>query len=192
MRGRKKFQLFKPVFAVLAILCRLLPRRCFGWVLSWGRYMRGVSGLALRYIVLNRILPECGDNVSVHDAVIIRHADKLSLGKNISIHPFCYLDAQGKIEIGDDVSIAHNVSILSFEHDVDTVGIPIKDAPCLPRKIKIENNVWIGAGVRVLGGVNIGTGAVVGANAVVTRDIPPGAIAVGVPARVLKIRAGKN
>ena len=176
------------MIVILTILCKLLPRCCCGWGLLWIRYLRGVSGLALRYIVLKRLAFECGDNVSIHDAVVVRFPDKLRLGKNISIHPFCYLDAQGNIDIGDDVSIAHNVSILSFEHDMDSFSTPIKDAPCIPKRIKIENNVWIGVGVRVLGGVKIGTGAVLGANAVVTRNIPPKAIAVGVPARVIKIR----
>jgi len=104
------------------------------------------------------------------------------------MHPLCYIDAQGDITIGNDVSIAHNTSILSFEHDYSDTTKPIAAGPCIPKKIVIEDNIWIGAGVRILGGVRIGTGSVIGAAAVVTKDIPPMSVAVGVPARVIKSR----
>ncbi len=55
--------------------------------------------------------------------------------------------------------------------------------------VRIGNSVWLGAKVTVLKGVSIGDGAIVGANAVVSSDLPPGAVAVGVPARVMRIRS---
>jgi acetyltransferase-like isoleucine patch superfamily enzyme len=68
-------------------------------------------------------------------------------------------------------------------------GAAIRDSGYEAKPIEIGANVWIGRGATVLAGVRIGDNAVVGANAVVTRDIPAGAVAVGVPARPLEIRS---
>lgn len=191
-RGREKFMVAKPFLCCCIIFLRLFPNRICVWLLQLSRYWKGCCGLVIRYVLLSHIAERCGNNVSVHDGVYLMHPSKLSLGSNISIHPLCYLDAQGTIEIGNDVSIAHNASILSFEHDFSNVDLPIKDMPCIPKPIIIENNVWIGASVRILGGVTIKSGSIIGAGAVVTKDIPPMSIAVGVPAKVIKQRSKAN
>ena len=69
------------------------------------------------------------------------------------------------------------------------LGFSIKDQPATTEAVVIGRDVWIGRGVAILKGVHIGDGAVIGANAVVTSDIPPEAIAVGIPARVIKYRS---
>ena len=89
------------------------------------------------------------------------------------------------IEIGDNVSIAHGVSILSFDHGYADPALPFRDNPVILKKVTIGDNVWIGCGVRILKGVEIGSGSIVAAGAVVTRNVPPGVIVAGVPARVL-------
>lgn len=192
MRGRHLFKIIKPCLAVYCGILKLLPFSFALWLFTSLRYTRGLIGFGLRYGLLKRLAKECGDNVGVNDSAFLRYPELLKLGSNISIHSLCYIDAQGEIEIGNDVSIAHNVSILSFEHDFSDVNKPIKDAPCIGKKIVIENDIWIGAGVRILGGVTIGTGSIIGAGAVVTKDIPPKSVAVGVPARVIRTRTSKN
>jgi acetyltransferase-like isoleucine patch superfamily enzyme len=152
------------------------------------RYTRGLAGIGIRYCFVRSLAQACGDNVAIYESVYLFSVEKISLGNHITIHPLSYLDAEGGISIGNDVSIAHNVSIISFEHDYHDLEIPITSTPLLLKQVIIEDNVWIGAGVRVLGGVTIGTGSVIGAGAVVTKDIPPMSIAVGVPARVIKSR----
>lgn len=188
MRGREIFTILKPFFLLAVGICRIFPSVFCRWLLSHCRYIRGKFGIGVRYILLRRLAKSCGDNVAMHEGVHLLYPGQLSLGKNISMHPLCYIDAQGDISIGNDVSIAHNTSILSFEHDFSDTTKPIVDAPCIPKEIIIEDDVWIGAGVRILGGVRIGTGSVIGAAAVVTKDIPPMSVAVGVPARVIKSR----
>lgn len=108
--------------------------------------------------------------------------DKSVLARDVSIN--CYLD----VEIGDCALIADNVYISDFDHKFTDLDVPIKDQGIAKSRVRIERDVWLGTKVTVSRGVHIGEGAVVGANAVVTRDLPSHSVAVGVPARVIKDR----
>jgi maltose O-acetyltransferase len=88
------------------------------------------------------------------------------------------------VRIGDDVQIGPNVQLLTAYHPV--AAGPRRDKWETAAPIVIGDNVWLGGGVIVLPGVTIGADTVVGAGAVVTRDLPPGVVAVGNPARVLR------
>ena len=103
-----------------------------------------------------------------------------------SLHP----GLQRAHRIGDDCLLAEMVSIRDHDHNFARLDVPIRQqgATCAP--VKIGRDVWLGAKVTVLKGVSIGDGAIIGANSVVTRDVPPRAIAVGSPARVIKMRDG--
>ena len=108
--------------------------------------------------------------------------DKSVLARDVSIN--CYLD----VEIGDCALIADNVYISDFDHKFADLRVPIKDQGIAKSRVRIDRDVWLGTKVTVSRGVHIGEGAVVGANAVVTRDLPAFSVAVGVPARVIKDR----
>jgi acetyltransferase-like isoleucine patch superfamily enzyme len=108
--------------------------------------------------------------------------DKSVLARDVSIN--CYLD----VEIGDCALIADNVYISDFDHKFADLGVPIKDQGIAKSRVRIGRDVWLGTKVTVSRGVHIGEGTVVGANAVVTRDLPAHSVAVGVPARVIKDR----
>lgn len=108
--------------------------------------------------------------------------DKSNLARDISIN--CYLD----VEIGDSALIADDVYISDFDHRFDDLTRTIKDQGIAKSRVRIERDVWLGTKVTVCRGVVIGEGTVVGANAVVTKDLPAFSVAVGVPARVVKDR----
>lgn len=108
--------------------------------------------------------------------------DKSNLGRGISIN--CYLD----VEIGDCALFADDVYISDFDHRFDDLTKTIKDQGIVKSRVRIERDVWLGTKVTVCRGVVIGEGTVVGANAVVTKDLPAFSVAVGVPARVIKDR----
>ncbi len=115
----------------------------------------------------------------------------ISVGRNVGINPYCVLYGHGGLEIGNDVLIATSCVLIPSNHIFDRFDVPIQQQGLTCRGIRIEDDVWLGARVTVLDGVTIGKGAVVGAGAVVTRDIPPAAIAVGVPARVIGSRTAR-
>ena len=116
----------------------------------------------------------------------------IHIGKNGYVAPQAILRGDGGLEIGDNVLISPQVILMSANHIFDDPSIPINQQGESREGITVGDDVWIGAGVKVMDGVRIGRGAVIGAGAVVTRDIPPMALAVGVPARVIRFRESRT
>lgn len=118
----------------------------------------------------------------------------VEIGDGVSLNANVYINAciGGRIVIGNDVLIAPNVVLRSSDHATDDVDLPIKQQGHVAREIIVEDDVWLGANVTVVGGVRIGRGAVVGAGAVVTRDVPPYMIVGGVPARPIRPRGSPS
>lgn len=110
------------------------------------------------------------------------------IGARSGISEGCYLGAKGLLTIGGDTDLGPGCIIVAENHGFQDRSRPIREQQVTRVGVSIESNCWIGAGVRVLDGVTIGTGSVVGAGAVVTRSIPGYSIALGVPARVVRNR----
>jgi UDP-3-O-[3-hydroxymyristoyl] glucosamine N-acyltransferase len=97
------------------------------------------------------------------------------------------ISAVKSVVIEEAVGIAFGVYISDHSHGFDLPGVPIRDQPISdPRPVRIGRGAWLGQNVVVLPGVTIGEYAVIGANSVVTHDIPPRSVAVGAPARVVR------
>ena len=132
---------------------------------------------------------EIGDNCVISPWVVLREwGGYIKIGNNCSINSFCHLSGNGGVEIGSFVRIATQCVIISANHNFQDINIPITFQGETAKKISIEDDCWLGAGVKVLSGVTIGKGSVIGAGSVVNKDIPPYSIAVGVPAKVIKSR----
>lgn len=129
--------------------------------------------------------------VELYSDIIIETGEggNVKIGDNTHIQPRCQLSAfMGSIQIGCRVEIAPNCAFYPYNHDF-VLGKPIRDQPLKTKGgIIVGDDAWLGFGVIVLDGVKIGKGAVVGAGSVVTQDIPDNAVAVGVPARIVKMR----
>lgn len=191
-RGRDKFQKNRKLLMFFACLLKTLPISFRKKMFIAQRYVKGVKGIAIRYILLKSIAKECGDNVSIHEGCFILCPENLSLGSNISIWPMSYIDATGNIEIENDVSIAHGATLLSTNHKFQNLGIPIKDQGIETGGLKIEHNVWIGSKATVLYGRTLHTGCIVAAGAVVTHDVPENDVVAGVPAKAIYNRSKFN
>ncbi len=112
----------------------------------------------------------------------------IRLGNDCFVGAYAILNGQGGIEIGDNVLIAGHCHIVAGNHRFEDPDRPINTQGFDSRGIVIEDDVWLGAGVKVLDGVRIGRGSIVSAGAVVTRDVAPYSIMAGVPARFLRLR----
>lgn len=128
------------------------------------------------------------DGVSLDHGVQIRAYDDerggIEIGEETYIGPYVCIAGPGSIKIGRDCMIASNSSLYANNHNFSDPNTPFRFQGLTCKGIEIEDDCWIGTGVRVLDGVRIGKGSVIGAGAVVTRNIPPYSIAMGVPARV--------
>ena len=131
--------------------------------------------------LLNELLDNnIGENSTITTPFAGAAFDKIKIGNNVFINNNCLAMARGGITIEDDVMIAGNVQLLSNNHDEYERQI----LTC--EEIIIRKGAWIGAGATILPGVTIGKYAIVGAGAIVTKDVPDYAVVVGIPAKVVK------
>ena len=110
------------------------------------------------------------------------------IGAGSALNNFSVVNGTGGVEIGKNVLIGPNVQIISYQHNYQDRGAPIKHQGTTGKKIEIQDDVWIGASAIILAGVVIGQGSVIGAGSVVTRSCEPYSVLAGVPARVIKER----
>jgi acetyltransferase-like isoleucine patch superfamily enzyme len=130
-------------------------------------------------------LGHCGRNVDFETRMVVRNPHLISIGDGCSFSAYVVLDAHDRITIGDNCMFALRVTVATATHDHRQTPM---NATFTTRPVVIGSDVWFGVGSTVLPGVVIGDGAVIGAHALVNRDVPPGAIVGGVPARVLRMR----
>jgi len=178
---------------------------------SVGRNVTFGQGVVLRHPHKIRI----GDDVVIDDLVLLDAKGTtntgITIGNGVFLGRGSILSCKnGDIELGDHVNLGFHCEIFSGSrvtvghhglfaaqaylvgggHDFDRPDVPVIDQARTSKGITLQENVWLGTGAKVLDGVKIGKNVVVGANAVVNEDLPDGAIAAGVPARVLRTRDG--
>lgn len=124
----------------------------------------------------------------IKNNVIIQGSGLLELGENSYISSYCVIGVNEKIIIGKNVMIADSVSLRDTNHKFDRHDIPMIKQGIETSPIIIEDDVWIAHGAVITKGVTIGTGSIVAANAVVTKNVVPYSIVGGVPAKVIKKR----
>jgi maltose O-acetyltransferase len=168
---------------------------CLGLYYGLARYLPvsykpygGKVAQKLRSFCCKRFFSYCGKDVNIEKGVEfisldIRIGDRSGLGINSLI---------GMVTIGKDVMMGPDVMIISLNHNFADLSKPM-DTQGLDehKRVLIDDDVWIGARSIILPGRRIGTGAIIGAGAVVTKDVPPYAVVAGNPARVLKYRNAK-
>ena len=121
-------------------------------------------------------------------AYIVSMGGDIVIGEHVGIQLFCILFGHGGLTIGNFVRIAPQTVIVPSNHNFERLDIPICMQGQTAKGVVIEDDVWIGAGCKILDGVTIGQGSVIGAGSVVTRSISPYSVAVGLPARVIRQR----
>lgn len=129
---------------------------------------------------------EIGANCIVHrQSMVVAAGGEIKIGSNTTLNPFSIVYGHGGTEIGNGVRIATHTVIIPANHVFNDREKYIYQQGIKSRGITIEDDVWIGAGSRILDGVSIGEGAVIGAGSVVTEDIPEYSVVAGVPAEVI-------
>lgn len=136
------------------------------------------------------LIKSMGKAVEIEAGFMVRNARHISMGNHIFLNHSVELDAEwGNIAIGNHVMIGQNTLLTTARHNFEEMDIKIMFQGLKQSTvIEVGNDVWIGANVTILPDVRIGNGAVVGAGAVVTKDVPDFAVVAGVPAKIIKFR----
>lgn len=145
-----------------------------------------------RETIIRDIMGKIGKTFRFVGPIYINYGSHTFIGENFFANfNFTVMD-DARVTIGDNVCIGPNVSLLATNHPLiaqERMGMDADGNTTLAEyaeDIHIGNHVWLAANVCVIGGVTIGDGAVIGAGSVVTRDIPPNTLAVGVPCRPVR------
>ncbi|WP_454715318.1 sugar O-acetyltransferase [Caulobacter segnis] len=139
------------------------------------------SGLDERPLLLSQGLGAVGENVAIRAPFFVDYGYNIRLGNRVFMNFNCVILDVAEVTIGEATAIGPGVQILTADHPRDPVERRTGQESGKP--IHIGANVWIGGGAIILPGVTIGDDAVIGAGAVVTRDVAPGVTVVGNPAR---------
>ena len=144
-----------------------------------------VGQKCLRAFCGKLILAKCGKNVNIEKGA--KFSSSVELGNNSGIGINARLE--GKVIIGNDVMMGPEVCILVRNHNFERNDIPMNmQGATAERPVTIGNDVWLGTRAIILPGVKIGNGAVIGAGAVVTKDVPDYTVVGGNPAVIIKSR----
>lgn len=142
---------------------------------------RGLGHMELgRWVRIGR-----GNAIRCHEG-FLRVGDQVVFGSNDCVN--CYLD----VEIGNDCILADDVYIGDFDHRSSDTSVPIRKQGIVTMPVQVEDDCWIGAKASIMRGVRVERGSVIGANSVVTHDVPAYSVAAGNPARVIRSRTELN
>jgi maltose O-acetyltransferase len=160
------------------------------WVMHLVHALLDLLPSPLRVMAWRPLLGACGKRLMIDHRVYFKYPWLVRLGDDVSINRgaafFPGMLRRAEITIGNWVRIAPNVSFYAAGHDPDDPHLADVASP-----ITVGDGAWLGAGCILLPGARIGRGAVVAAGAVVRGEVPAGAIVAGVPARVIRMRAGE-
>ena len=187
MKSKTKFvRNILKIRKIVVKLWALSPKFFSYFILNFFRHGTTYFAYGLRYLALNRLAKSCGEKVVIFPGVYLKHISRLEIGTNVTIHEMSYIDAYGGIKIGNDVAISHAVSIVSFDHDISFNKSNFKDCPPSIGQITLENNIWVGAGARILKNVTIHKNSVIAASSLVNKSFQSNSIIAGIPAKVIK------
>jgi acetyltransferase-like isoleucine patch superfamily enzyme len=172
------------------LLGRYLRRRLLsraGW--RWSTRGPVFFGRGLELQIARGARVDFGRFVWLGDGTKVRcHEGLVEIGEKTVLGQECTISAYRHVRIGAECVIADRAMFIDFDHGVVEVERPIRTQGIYMREVEVGSNVWIGYGACVLRGVRVGDNAIVGANSVVTKDVPANAVVAGIPAKVIRMR----
>lgn len=165
----------KLFYVIYNLFAKQLPRTYMPYSLGSGY---------IRHVIVNSFIDKCGKNLRIQSNVLL--SPHLEIGNDVEINENVRIRAN--VKIGNNVLIAPNVQLISINHEYKDIAVPIKYQGEKKGRIEIGDDVWIGTAAIILPNVKVSKGAIIGAGAVVTKDVPEYAIVGGNPAKIIKYR----
>lgn len=144
--------------------------------------------IKIKLLCIRKKLGSCGENVIISYPFDFSKPQNIIIGNNVYIGPHSWISSYGEVIIGNGSIIGPRIKIYTGNHNYNSEEAIPYDGLTIVKSTLISENVWIGGDVILLPGVIIGEGSVVGAGSVVTKDVAPGTIVGGNPAKVIKLR----
>lgn len=139
----------------------------------------------LRGFLMRPFFKKCGKGFKIASGVIINHPERIEIGDNVYFAHNVWLNGTGGLKFGSNVQLGPMCVVVTSKHIYENGKVTNKSDPS---PVTIQSGVWLASHVVVSAGVEIGQGVTVGANSVVTKNLPPNCIAVGLPAKVISLR----
>lgn len=172
-------------------ILRLTAYYCFARHLPASDCRFGKWARPLRRWITRALFRHAGRNINIEKGAYFGDGSQIEIGDNSGIGVDCR--ACGPVKIGDNIMMGPDVIILTINHKHNRLDIPmLEQGHKSPEPVTIGDDVWIGTRAVILPGISIGRGAIIGAAAVVTKDVPEYAIVCGNPASVIKYRTGNS
>jgi maltose O-acetyltransferase len=144
----------------------------------------------IRYWVCSHMFSKCGKNVNVEKGASFGSGRQIQIGNNSGIGVRCSV---GAVIIGNNVMMGPEAVILSGSHNYDKIDVPMSEQGRITASpVIIGDDVWIGTRVIILPGCKVGKGVIIGAGAVVAKDVPDYAVVAGNPARIIRYRKAES
>src|SRR5271157_3737711 len=140
MRGRRAFRLARPILLFAALALRCLPRGFCSFLFVAIRHLPTRLGIGARYILLRRLAKKCGNVVAVYEGAYLYNLNLAEFGSHVSLNALCYIDAFGGLTVGSNVSIAHNVTIMTTDHDYHCPSEMIREAQVIKGPVLIGSD----------------------------------------------------
>ena len=153
------------------------------------KYFPFKLGIYLRRIFYKPFFKSFGNQIKILDNVLIKYPNEIDFGNNITINQACIIVGKGGLKIDNNVLIGAGCKIITSSHNFENLDTPIINQGLSFKKIQIEDNVWFGFDVKVLGDVKISSGTVCSTSSVVlSGEYPKNVILGGIPAKIIKVR----
>jgi acetyltransferase-like isoleucine patch superfamily enzyme len=166
---------------------QIWARAKYGDDVEIGREVFWDAGVRLKVTDGARVVIGSGALFGRNVTLVAKHG-VLEIGEKTFVGEGSVIVAGERIDIGKNCLIAEHVTIRDQDHGTSSSEVPMNEQAPVTAPVGVGDDVWIGAKATVTKGVRIGTGAIIGANAVVTRDVDPRCVALGVPAKTLRLR----
>lgn len=179
----------KFLFSIFLQCLYFLPNGFSSWLYQKASYNYGKIARYVRVASISRLANRQIDrSCNISTGVIMKDIEKLRIGKDVTINERCFISAYGGVTIGSSVSIGHDTTILSSDHVFNDGHTMIKGQGITGKETRIDDDVYIGCKCIILGGVEIGSGSIIGAGSVVTKNVEKNTVVAGNPCKVIRER----
>ena len=171
----------------------ILNDKVFFVVQGFLKYNSFGLGVKLRAFFYKPFFKRFGKNVQIQDGVTIKYPSDFEMGDNVKVGQHCFFVGKGGLSIGNNVLIGAGTKIITSNHNFEDIDTPMNEQGLSFKPINIEDDVWFGFDVKVLGGSKIRKGSIVGTNSLINaKDFPEFSIIGGTPAQVIRSRTNQN